>query len=223
MSTLTRLILIACLVCVAAAAEARDIPAKAKALAKPTDKVSVAWQNDPTCQFVFFAVLEGLYKDGVQDEIVDLIVAPENADKRQRSNVEHCFVFKCELCHAVYEAFVLYKRRQAFANSKGKTTFGKGVDPNIVAALKSERPQPRVYAMGELIRPWIQRRIEQQRLTRDEQADLAKRIAEYAREGGDLLNEMQRDKNTVYIDWNFYGTCQACEAAKDISENLNRR
>lgn len=227
MITLIRTLLVAAMVSTTSLSQLRATETTSKAAkpavkAKATDKVDVTWQNDPTCQFVFFAVLEGLYTDGVQDEIVELIVAPDDPDVRERSGVEHCFVFKCELCHAVYEAFVLYKNRQPFANAKGKTTFGKGADQKILEDLKSTDSQPRVFAMGSLIRPWIQRRIAQQRMTVDEQKDLAKRIAKYAIEGRELLVEHRRDKETVYVDWNFYGSCQACEAVEDIFGNLQR-
>ena len=35
---------------------------------------TVAWKDDPVCQMVFFAVLEGLYSQGVSDEVVESIV-----------------------------------------------------------------------------------------------------------------------------------------------------
>ena len=36
------------------------------------------WRSDAACQIVFFAVLEGLYTDGVPDEVVDLIALYAN-------------------------------------------------------------------------------------------------------------------------------------------------
>ena len=179
-------------------------------------KESVIWQEDPVCQFVFFAVLEGLYRDGVQDEIVDLVIGKAGADD---TGVKRCFVFQCELCHATYEAFCLYRQRQQFANSSGKTTFGPGVDPKILQDLRSVAPPTRIYAMGRLIRPWIQQRIQNHRLTREEQIALHDRITEYATEGKVLLDQL-RSSDDLYVNWNFYGSCQACEAAEDIASNL---
>ena len=176
------------------------------------DKVNVIWQNDPLCQFVFFAVLEGLYRDGVQDEAVDLVLG-RKVDLDEK--VKHCFVFKCELCHAVYEAFALYKARPPFKNTEGKTTFGKGVDSKVIEELKSEDVRTRIYAMGGMIRPWIQHRVEQTRMTVEEQTAMKKKFEEYTREGRKLLSE-HRGTDKVYLDWVFYGTCQACEAAKDF-------
>jgi len=180
-------------------------------------KKNVVWQDDPVCQFVFFAVLEGLYQDGIQDEVVDLVIG-KSGD--QDPNVKRSFVFQCELCHATFEAFVLYRQRQTFNNSEGKTTFGPGVSESIVENLRSPTTRNRVYAMGSLIRPWIQRRIEAQRLTRDELIELHDRIAEYAEEGKRLLSNHRASGDAVYVDWNFYGSCQACEATQDIATKL---
>ena len=79
MITLIRTLLVAAMVSTTSLSQLRATETTSKAAkpavkAKATDKVDVTWQNDPTCQFVFFAVLEGLYTDGVQDEIVELIL-----------------------------------------------------------------------------------------------------------------------------------------------------
>jgi hypothetical protein len=73
--------------------------------------------------------------------------------------------------------------------------------------------------MGRLIRPWIRRRIEAHRLTRQERIDLHDRIAEYADQGKKLLLDL-RASDALYVEWNFYGSCQACEAAEDIAHQL---
>ena len=91
----------------------------------PTPVPTAEWRNDPACQLIFFAVLEGLYRDGVPDTVVDLVVPPKS---ELDTNVKHCFVFRCPMCHAAYEAFVLYKNRQGFQGSgEKKSTFGKNV------------------------------------------------------------------------------------------------
>lgn len=178
------------------------------------EKAHVVWQDDPLCQFVFFAVLEGLYRDGVQNEVVDAILAADVDSPDDK--IKRCFVFKCELCHAVYEAFNLYRARPPFANAGGKVAFGEGVDPAILEKLEGDDVRARVYAMGSLIRPWIQHRVEGTRMTDAEKAAMKKKFKEYAKEGTELLSKFRRDPGSVYIDWNFYGTCQACEASKDF-------
>lgn len=197
---------------------ALTLPGSALADDEPGTKENVVWQDDPVCRTVFFAVLEGLYEDGVQDEVVDLVIGARPGT--EEGSVQRCFVFQCELCHAVYEAFVLYRGRQTFENSKGKTTFGPGVDPAILEDLAKDEAQPRVYAMGRLIRPWIERRIERMRLSKEELVALHDRIAEYADEGKKLLRKHKAEKDSVYVEWQFYGSCQACEATDEIARMI---
>src|SRR5215467_14071305 len=61
---------------------------------------SGTWVNSRASQLVFFAVLEGLYRDGVSNDIVDLIVPP-NKDGQSRFDSEH-FVYACPLCHPAF-------------------------------------------------------------------------------------------------------------------------
>lgn len=196
------------------AGQADDKPAERAAPPPPSEQ----WRNDPACQMVFFAVLEGLYVDGVPDEAVDLIVPPKtNLD----TNVKHDFVFRCPLCHAAYEAFVLYQRRQAFngANEK-KSTFGKNFDARVIEQLKSDKPQVRVYAMGRLIRPWIDRKLNEMNLDETQKAAMVKKLLDYAAEGDRMFREYKQDPKSVYIEWQFYGGCQACEAAKTVAASM---
>ena len=182
---------------------------------KPVEE-NVVWNDDPLCQFIFFAVLEGLYRDGVQNEVVDLVLG-EGAEKQKKGEeIKRCFVFKCELCHATYEAFRTYRSRPVFANSAGQSTFGKGVKAELIESLKSDEAGQRVFAMGKLVRPWIQQRVKSHRLTKEEQTKMQAALFVYIKEGSDLLDKLKREPGSAYIDWNFYGSCQACEAAKDF-------
>src|SRR5262245_16971335 len=77
-------------------------PAKPKARpAKVAD-----WKADPACRLVFHAVLEGLYEDGVTDDVVNNIVP---ADKTGREKMRRSFVLGCPLCQPVFEAFCVYQ------------------------------------------------------------------------------------------------------------------
>ena len=98
-------------------------------------KKNVEWQKEEMCQFVFFAVLEGLYRDGVQNEIVDTIIGEKILKKDDK--VKTHFVFRCKLCHATYEAFRTYRNRPAFMQAKGVSTFGKGANLSRLKKLRS--------------------------------------------------------------------------------------
>ena len=177
---------------------------------------NVEWQKEEMCQFVFFAVLEGLYRDGIQNEIVDAIIGEKIVKKENR--VKTHFVFRCKLCHATYEAFRTYRNRPAFMQTKGASTFGNGVDLNRLKKLRSNDARTRIYAMGALVRPWIMHRIKETRKTPEEKTAMKKQFEKYAQEGADLLKTHKRAKDGFYLDWSFYGSCQACEAAKDLGK-----
>ena len=179
-------------------------------------KRNVEWQREEMCQFVFFAVLEGLYRDGIQNEIVDAIIGEKIVKKENR--VKTHFVFRCKLCHATYEAFRTYRNRPAFMQTKGASTFGNGVDLNRLKKLRSNDARTRIYAMGALVRPWIMHRIKETRKTPEEKTAMKKQFEKYAQEGADLLKTHKRAKDGFYLDWSFYGSCQACEAAKDLGK-----
>ena len=180
------------------------------------EKKEVSWQKDELCQFVFFAVLEGLYRDGVQNEVVDAILGKAQPDSEE--SVKSHFVFRCELCHATYEAFRTYRARPSFLNATGQSTFGEGLDdPKLMLQLKSEFARTRVYAMGSLVRPWILHRVEETRKTPEEKMAMRERLRDFANEGAKLLRK-HREEDELYLDWDFYGSCQACEAAEDLGE-----
>ncbi|MCH2379526.1 MAG: hypothetical protein MK236_08915 [Pedosphaera sp.] len=179
-------------------------------------KRNVEWQKEEMCQFVFFAVLEGLYRDGIQNEIVDAIIGEKIVKKENK--VKTHFVFRCKLCHATYEAFRTYRNRPAFMQTKGASTFGKGADLALLKQLGSKDARTRIYSMGALVRPWIMHRIKETRKTAVEKTAMKKQFEKYAQEGADLLKTHKRAKDGFYLDWSFYGSCQACEAAKDLGK-----
>jgi len=191
------------------------LPVLAQSKPKPeTTKKNVEWQKEEMCQFVFFAVLEGLYRDGIQNEIVDAIIGEKILKKDDK--VKTHFVFRCKLCHATYEAFRTYRNRMPFMQAKGTSTFGKGVDLAQLKKLRSNDARTRIYAMGAMVRPWIMHRIKETRKTPEEKTAMKKQFTKYAQEGSDLLRTHKRAKDGFYLDWSFYGSCQACEAAQDL-------
>src|SRR5437764_8609195 len=94
-----------------------------------------SWPASRASQLVFFAVLEGLYRDGVRNADVDLIVPPgKNGPKFDLEN----FVYACPLCHPSYEAFRLYRQREPIYGLKAPVdTFGAGRDETVSGGLRS--------------------------------------------------------------------------------------
>jgi len=178
---------------------------------EPKIDLELTWHKDPTAQFVFFSVLEGCYRDGLPRDAAKLMVNPDG-----QKPVKRFFVFRCELCHAVHEAFKAYAAAPDFSDIKGTPDFGgKEIPAETLKRLKSERVPTRVYAMGSLVRPWILERADRHKLDKEERAVLQKSFAKFAGEGHDLMMR-HRKVDPIYKDWSFYGTCQACEAAKDF-------
>ncbi|HJZ92831.1 MAG TPA: hypothetical protein VKE40_18295 [Gemmataceae bacterium] len=177
---------------------------------KPAAAKPASWQDDPVCQMVFFAVLEGLYTDGVPAEVVDSIVPPT---KEGDDSVKTSFVIECPLCHPVYEAFRLYQQRKPFADAPKRDTFGKGIDPELVKKLKSATPITRLTALKVLVQNWVERRLTMMRLTEDEKRDWTAKIGERGSQGrGQLTRRLASDPD--YKGWSLYWGCAACNGSE---------
>src|SRR6266852_2074566 len=113
-------------------------------VAKPPDVDKPVEKNAPrevsVAPLVFFAVLEGLYTDGVSNADVDAILATDPKTKQPR--FEEHFVSQCPLCHPAFDAFVLYRARQDFSqqfkDGHWKNNFGAGLDAKLSKKLHSE-------------------------------------------------------------------------------------
>src|SRR5436190_20481243 len=72
----------------------------------PTNNPHAPWFQTRASQLVFFAVLEGLYRDGVSNDVVDLII-PSDKNCSSQFDLEH-LVYACPICHPAFEALRLY-------------------------------------------------------------------------------------------------------------------
>src|SRR5262245_840254 len=168
------------LVVLAALAFFQLAPAEpAKPAAPPPPKPSADWKEDPVCRMVFFAVLEGLYTDGVSTEAADRVVGRK---KGGAPDVKQTFVIQCPLCHPVYEAFCLYQQRPAFQGGK-RDTLGKGLDPRLEEGLRSEGLITRQRALEVVVQDWVGRRLAQMRLSAEEKAEWVRKLDERSTQG----------------------------------------
>jgi hypothetical protein len=200
----------------------QSVGAEPPAVSRPEEK-SVAppvtdWKEDPVCRMVFFAVLEGLYADGVPNEVVDSIVPRKPT--RGDNPVKTSFVVQCPLCHPVYEAFTQYQRRQAFRGDESKRdTFGKGLEPELVRSLKSENTQTRLTALRGLVHRWVERRLAMMRLSEAEMKDWTTKLNERSTQGRKTLsNLIQADPD--YKGWSIYWGCAACNGSTDACKSV---
>lgn len=196
-----------------------DPPATPKKTDPAPQGQATDWKDDPVCQMVFFAVLEGLYSDGVPDAVVDSIVPRKS--RNGDNPVKTSFVVQCPLCHPVYEAFSLYQQRQAFnGDAKKRNTFGKGIAPDLERALKSPETQTRLVALRQLVQRWVERRLTTMRLTEEEKREWTTKLAERSEQGKGSLGSLMRD-DPNYKGWSLYWGCAACNGTTDACRSLN--
>jgi len=161
----------------------------------------INWHQDEECQFIFFTVLEGLYRDGVSDEIVDLVVG-----KLKNNDLKKNFVFQCKLCHATYEAFVLYQTRTKFYGTDKKSFGNKQFSKQVIEMLKSSDPYTFGEGLSEIVQPWVKSRLLS--ISKDE-FSLKNKLTKFTSlaQEGEMINDS-------------YIRCQACEAIETIGEIL---
>jgi hypothetical protein len=181
--------------------------------AKKGTKPPADWKEDPVCKMVFFAVLEGLYEDGVSNEAVDSVVGKT---KDGPAEIKQTFVFQCPLCHPVYEAFRLYQQRPTFRD-KGDT-FGKGVDAKLESGLRAKALRTRQGALQTLVHRWVERRLTRMGLSAEEKLSWAKQLEERSNQGNELLGRL-RNTDPWYGGWG-YGFCAACRGCTAVCEEL---
>ena len=171
-----------------------------------TNNVHVSWFQSRASQLVFFAVLEGLYRDGISNEVVDSIIPPDKNGKG-RFDSEH-FVYACPICHPAFEAFRLYRLREDFYGFKAPVaTFGPGLDHAVTVRLQSHDPEVRRKGIEELINHWVKQRLDLMRLSEAERQAITREMEQGRKEGMNALKSAtQTRKNCPICDGSF-GAC----------------
>lgn len=172
------------------------------------------WTEARASQLIFFAVLEGLYRDGVTNSDVDLIIPPGKGD--QPTFDKEIFVYACPLCHPAFEAFKQYRHRELFFGMKApKDTFGPGLEESVRTRLRSSNPEERRRAVEKLISRWVSQRLDLMRLTKDEQDEITREIEQGRKVGmGGLKQfvqsgEVSRDRTNCAICDGSFGACKS--------------
>lgn len=202
---INQLLMMCCIVTASVASLAADPPGEV-ATREPEVTATADWYKDEECRMVFFTVLEGLYRDGVPSEVVDLVIG-----RVERNSVEKRFVFRCKLCHACYEAFALYQRRPAFSGTDGRDTIGAKPIPQEVMNGLAEDSGDGAFgrAFSTIIQPWIKERLLGMNLTDQEMVSKMENFSKLAQEGNALITS--------------YKSCQACDAIKAVSDIMSQK
>src|SRR5438552_2910299 len=111
---------------------------------------TIAVTEEKMSRMVFFAVLEGLYNDGVSNEAVDIITRMDLNTNRPEHFIQHC-----PICHPVFDAFSTYRVRAKFYLAKNNAdTFGQGLDASIMKKIQSGNQADRLQAIKGLVDKW---------------------------------------------------------------------
>jgi hypothetical protein len=164
------------------------------------------WVQSEASQLVFFAVLEGLYRDGVMNEDVDLIIPP-GTNGQPKFDSEH-FVYACPLCHPAYEAFKLYRQRQEFYGFKSPVdTLGTGLDEATRQRLHSEDHADRRRVIEDLINRWVGERLEMMRLSADERRAITAEMEQGRKKGMGGLKQASATSSQIRTN------CPICDGS----------
>ena len=153
-------------------------------------------------------MLEGLYRDGVSNEVVDKLIAIDEQTKYPAN-----FVWACPACMPAYNAFRVYRARPEFLGDKGqRDTFGPGLPPAQIERLTAVDLPVSQKALEELIETWMKRRMEALRLTESERTEWRIQMEERRKQGMNYLEGYRKSLGGSYASMK---TCPICEGAND--------
>jgi hypothetical protein len=159
--------------------------------------------------FLFHAMLEGLYDDGVANDVVDALLVTGDEVGYPRN-----FVYACPVCMPCIDAFRTYRARPTFLGSKTqRNTFGSGLSDRLRKLALSKDPADPLLALDELTDRWIARRFESLRLTGKQRANLTRDIVAYKEKGLAML-EQYRESEALAKHYAAMESCPLCIGAE---------
>lgn len=169
----------------------------------------VAESYDPYHQGIFFAVLEGLYRDGVSSEVARAVVETDPTTHQWLS-----FVPGCPICMPALDAFLLYLERPAFRGKKlvARDTFGEGLAAEQVARLTGTDMRARRDALRGFVERWVDQYLERMRLDPAEGEEWRRELAARAEKGMAILADLQKSGEALYGDFDECPLCAGAEA-----------
>jgi hypothetical protein len=125
----------------------------------------------------------------------------------------HHFIYACPVCMPSWDAFAVYRQRPGFFSRKlPRDTWGPGLDEETRRGLLEGGRGQRMFVLRELVRRWIDARLDRQRLIPAEREAYAKRFERMRKEGLGFLRVYQADEKLAHI---YAGAdfCPFCDAA----------
>ena len=170
---------------------------------------------DEAHQFIFFAVLEGLYQDGLTNGDVNQIMKRD-----EKGGLEH-FIYGCPICHPAIHALEAYQSRpNMFSGLKGScSNFGSGLNETDKKNLYSEKPEERMTAVNALVLSWTTRRMSQLNWPPERLAALKASLEHKRQQGMKGLETMTGvpEWKARYATFAKVGACPACNGAVGLT------
>ncbi len=166
-------------------------------------------EGDSFHRELFFAVLEGLYREGVDNETVDRVIEVEP----QSSGWRH-FVQGCPICMPALDAFRVYRGRPVLVSFKVRNdTFGFGLLAEERARLVGADDGERRAAIQALIERWVAERMQRVRLDAAERATWRQALEERRKQGMASLESLRQQPGSLYRDMKACALCDGATAA----------
>ncbi len=162
---------------------------------------------------IFYAVLEGLYADGVSNDVVDVVLALDPAAEGETAYPSN-FVWGCPICMPAYDAFRVYRARPKLTAYKGEgeiDTWGAGLAPEMTERITSKSQSVRQAAIEELVARWIGARMDLMRLTDSERRNLQHVLEDGRKQGMVMLKDLRAAG--AGASYSTMKTCPFCEGA----------
>jgi len=164
-----------------------------------------------THRFVFYAVLEGCYEDGLStDEAAQIL------RKDARGGYAH-FIYACPLCTPALHALEAYRSRPArfYGLKADASTFGPGLASDLKQQLDSDLPEARLMAINAMVKRWITARKTMLRLSEPEQKRLEAELDQMREKGTQVLKRLETESPDVFklSAFSSVGECAVCNGA----------
>ena len=170
---------------------------------------SVPKDHEEVQRMIFFAVLEGLYRDGVSTEDALLLAAPAENGAGLLS-----YVYACPICMPAVDALTVYGARAPFPHRKApRDTFGSGWSEEFRAELRSEEHAVRIGAVQRLTRQYIEARLRSLRLDEEEQRVWTQWLGDLREKGNARLRSYLEQGGPFAESYRGWESCGACEGA----------
>lgn len=163
-------------------------------------------------QEIFHAVLQGLYRDGVGNDIADRVLEID-----EDTAFPLYVVYGCPLCMPAFDAFATYRARPEFHASKSHIdTWGQGLPAKMRARILGSDAAAVRSGIQELIETWVAQRLDDRRLNDAEQERWRVAMGSLREKGEAMLKAYQKAGNAPAYA-NMKG-CPVCDGANGACE-----